>query len=63
MRYNEIIKEQTSAGNIATLAQALPVIIRRPGPETLINDPVTKRSQENARNTLKKRRKKWKNDK
>lgn len=57
MRYYEIIKEQTSAGNIATLNQNLPLIIRRVTPTTLINDPTTKRSQENAKNTLKKRRK------
>jgi len=57
MRYREIIKEQTSAGNVASLPQELPIIIRRPAPTTLINDPVSKRSQENAKNTLKKRRK------
>lgn len=63
MRYKEIIKEQTSAGNIAALPQAMPIIIRRVAPSTLINDPVTKRSQENAKKTLKKRRKIPQNDK
>lgn len=63
MRYQEIVNEQTSAGNIATVAQGMPIIIRRVAPTTLINDPTTKRSQENAKNTLKKRRKIAQNDK